>query len=126
MIDSRQTSATGALLALAEDGGEGDGDGAVGARTISSLTCEYRKAVVRARATRKHRQRGTWYGFRLSENKGIKRKTPEEPLSIPDGAAITSYRVVFTMKKTSPPPPRKVHDRQVHHLHAFRTTAYRY
>lgn len=32
-------SARGALFVLEEDGGDGDGDGAVGARTISSLTC---------------------------------------------------------------------------------------
>lgn len=42
MNESIRISAAGALFALEEDGGDGDGDGAVGAKTISSLTCEYR------------------------------------------------------------------------------------
>lgn len=45
MIENRQTSATGALFAIEEDGGDGDGAGADGARTISSLTCECRMII---------------------------------------------------------------------------------
>lgn len=56
MNDSRHMSATGALFALEEDGGDGDGDGAVGARTISSLTCEYRMNHAITKATTRHKR----------------------------------------------------------------------